>query len=146
MFEILGVVKDVPVPRTEPPVTTEYQFNVPALAAALSVTEPLPQRLLGVVFVIVGDGFTLTTTDFVSVQPLLPVTVTVYVPAELTKRVLFVLLSFHLYVPPPVPVNVVLLPEQKDNAPVILAVVGVLTRIVAKAQVLLGQLPPSART
>jgi hypothetical protein len=44
LLEIDGVVKDVPVPREEPPVDAAYQFSVPALAEAVKVTVPEPQR------------------------------------------------------------------------------------------------------
>ncbi len=52
--EILGVVKLVPVPILVPPVAAAYQLMVPADAVAPRVTVPVPQRLFGVVPVIVG--------------------------------------------------------------------------------------------
>ena len=58
MVLILGVVKLVPVPSDVPPVDTEYQFIVPALAVAPSVTVPGPHLSPGVVPVIVGIAFT----------------------------------------------------------------------------------------
>ena len=61
-MEMLGVVKLVPVPILVPPVAAEYQLMVPADAVAPSVTVPVPQRLLGVVAVIVGIGFTVANT------------------------------------------------------------------------------------
>ena len=61
-IEILGVVKLVPIPKLVPPVATEYQLMVPADAVAPRVTVPVPQRLLGVVPVIVGIGFMVATT------------------------------------------------------------------------------------
>jgi hypothetical protein len=61
-MEILGVVKLVPVPKLVPPDVAEYQLMVPADAVAPSVTVPVPQRLLGVVAVIVGIGFTVANT------------------------------------------------------------------------------------
>ena len=48
------MVKLVPVPKLVPPMATEYQLTVPADAVAPRVTVPVPQRLLGVVPVIVG--------------------------------------------------------------------------------------------
>ena len=41
-----GVVKEVPVPKEEPPEEAAYQFNVadPLDAVAESVTVPVPQR------------------------------------------------------------------------------------------------------
>ena len=53
--EITGVVNEVPVPSDVPPVAALYQFNVPALAVAPNVTVPVPQRLAGVVAVMVGE-------------------------------------------------------------------------------------------
>ena len=57
-----GVVKLVPVPKLVPPVGAEYQFIVPAEAVAPNVTVPVPQRLPGVVPVIVGIAFTVAVT------------------------------------------------------------------------------------
>ena len=51
---MIGVVKLVPVPKLVSPVAAEYQLMVPADAVAPSATVPVPQRLLGVVPVIVG--------------------------------------------------------------------------------------------
>ena len=65
--EILGVVKDVPVPKDEPPVDAAYQFNVPALAVALNVTVPASQRPVGVVPIIVGVVSTVARTDVLDV-------------------------------------------------------------------------------
>jgi hypothetical protein len=65
-----GVVKLVPVPNEEPPVDAAYQFNVPALAVAPSVTVPVPQREAGVVAVMVGVVLTVATTAVLAeVQP-----------------------------------------------------------------------------
>ena len=55
---MLGVVKLVPVPNDVPPVAAAYQLIVPALAVAPKVTVPVPQRLAGVVPVMVGIAFT----------------------------------------------------------------------------------------
>ena len=60
--DMLGVVKLVPVPKLVPPVSAEYQLMIPADAVVPSVTVPVPQRLLGVVPVIVGIGFTVANT------------------------------------------------------------------------------------
>jgi hypothetical protein len=59
---MLGVVKLVPVPKLVPPVSAEYQLMVPADGVAASVTVPVPQRLLGVVPVIVGIVFIVANT------------------------------------------------------------------------------------
>ena len=44
LLEIEGVINDVPVPNDVPPVDAAYQLIVPALADAVSVTAPVPQR------------------------------------------------------------------------------------------------------
>ena len=59
---MLGVVNDIPVPKLVPPVAAAYQLRVPALAVALKVTVPVPQRLAGVVAVMVGIVFTVAVT------------------------------------------------------------------------------------
>ena len=51
---MLGVVKLVPVPNELPPVAAAYQLIVPADAVAPKVTVPGPQRVPGVVPVMVG--------------------------------------------------------------------------------------------
>jgi hypothetical protein len=51
-----------PVPARVPPVKAVYQFMVPAEAVALSVTVPVPHRELGVVPVIIPEGFTATVS------------------------------------------------------------------------------------
>jgi hypothetical protein len=55
-----GVVKLVPVNILDPPVKVVYQFTVPEDAVAPRTTVPFPQRLLGVVDVIVGIALTVT--------------------------------------------------------------------------------------
>ena len=68
---MLGVVNDVPVDKLVPPVAAAYQFKVPALAVAPKVTVPVPQRLAGVLAVMVGVVFTITATAVdVSLHPL----------------------------------------------------------------------------
>ncbi len=62
MVVILGVVKLVPVAKLVPPVAAAYQLIVPALAAAVKATVPVPQRLAGVLEVMVGMVFTTTAT------------------------------------------------------------------------------------
>ena len=57
------MIKDVPVPKDEPPVDAAYQFNVPALAVAPNVTVPASQRAAGVVPIIVGVVSTVANTD-----------------------------------------------------------------------------------
>ena len=59
---ILGVTNDVPVPNALPPVGVAYQLNVPALPVDPSVTVPVPQRLPGVVPVMVGTVFIVAVT------------------------------------------------------------------------------------
>ena len=73
MLEILGVVNEMPVPREDPPVEAAYQLIMPELAVAPKVTVPVPQRLPGVVDVIVGSGLIVAKTDVLvgEVQPLL---------------------------------------------------------------------------
>jgi hypothetical protein len=63
--EILGVVKEVPVARLEPPVADAYQLMVPADADAPRVTVPVPHTLPGEVDVI--DGTVFTARVYVSV-------------------------------------------------------------------------------
>ena len=70
-------MKLVPVAKLVPPVEFAYQLIVPALAAAVKLTVPAPQRLAGVVEVIVGMVFTTTATAVeVSLQLLPLVTIT----------------------------------------------------------------------
>lgn len=52
---MFGVVNTVPVPNDVPLVGTSYQLIVPEEAVAPRVTEPVSQRDLGVVEVIVGE-------------------------------------------------------------------------------------------
>ena len=55
-------MKLVPVPKDAPPDAVAYQLIVPALAVAPKVNVPVPQRLAGVLPVIVGTAFTVATT------------------------------------------------------------------------------------
>ncbi len=68
---MLGVVNVAPVANDVPPVKAEYQLIVPALAVAPNATVPVPQRLAGVLAVMVGIVFTITATDVLAavVQP-----------------------------------------------------------------------------
>jgi hypothetical protein len=61
-----------PVPSDAPPLEAAYQLTVPADAVAASATVPVPQRLAGVVPVIVGILFTVAITAVreVDVHPL----------------------------------------------------------------------------
>ena len=68
---MLGVVKLVPVAKLVPPVAALYQLIVPALAAAVKLTVPVPQRLAGVLEVMVGIAFT-TIATAVDVSEQLP--------------------------------------------------------------------------
>ena len=62
--EIEGVVKDVPVPKLEPPEEAAYQFMVavPLDAAAAKLTVPAPHLAAPVVDEMVGMEFTVATT------------------------------------------------------------------------------------
>ncbi len=51
---MLGVVKEVPVPKLVPPDEAAYQLMVPALAVAPNTNVPVPQRSAGVMEDIVG--------------------------------------------------------------------------------------------
>lgn len=52
----------VPATKLDPPAEAEYQLMVPAEAAALKATVPVPQRLPGVVEVKLAIGITVATT------------------------------------------------------------------------------------
>ena len=68
---MLGVVNDAPVANDVPPVAALYQLIVPALAVAPNANVPVPQRLAGVLAVMVGIVFTITATAVdVSLHPL----------------------------------------------------------------------------
>ena len=58
---MLGVVNETPVAIDVPPVNALYQLIVPALAVAPNATVPVPQRLAGVLAVMVGIVFTVIT-------------------------------------------------------------------------------------
>ncbi len=66
------MVNDAPVANDVPPVNAEYQLIVPALAVAPNAAVPVPQRLAGVLAVMVGTAFTVAATDVLVavVQPL----------------------------------------------------------------------------
>ena len=70
----LGVVKLVPVPKLDPPVALAYQFIMPALAVALSVTDPVPQIDAEFVVLIVGIAVTVTV----------PVAIFMHFPQQIT--------------------------------------------------------------
>ena len=57
-----GVTKLVPVPMALPPLDVAYQFKVPALAVALSVTTPVSHLEPGVVEVTAGPLLTVAVT------------------------------------------------------------------------------------
>ena len=57
-MEIVGVVKEVPVPKEEPPEGLTYQFKIPEDAEAPKTTVPGPFLKPGVVLVITGVGNT----------------------------------------------------------------------------------------
>ena len=62
---ILGVVNEVPEPKLIPPVKFAYQLIVPALAAAVRVTVPVPHLEPGVVEVIGGIGLKVPVSTLV---------------------------------------------------------------------------------
>ena len=62
VVEIIGVVKDVPVPIEDPPVDAAYQLIVPIEVVAPRVTVPVPQTDPGVVLVIIGTMLTVAVT------------------------------------------------------------------------------------
>ncbi len=66
------MVNDAPVAIDVPPVNAVYQLIVPALAVAPNTAVPVPQRLAGVLAVMVGIVFTVAATDVLVavVQPL----------------------------------------------------------------------------
>ena len=59
---IIGVVKDVPVPKAEPPLDAANQLIVPVLAVAPKVTVPGSQRVPGLVDVMTGVALMVATT------------------------------------------------------------------------------------
>ena len=59
---MLGVVKEVPVPKEVPPEEAAYQFKLPVLAEALSTTVPASHREAGVVELILGIVLTVAIT------------------------------------------------------------------------------------
>ena len=59
---MLGVVNVVALSNALPPVAAAYHLIVPALAVAPKVTVPVPQRVAGVVPLILGIAFTVATT------------------------------------------------------------------------------------
>ena len=56
------MVYEFPFPNDDPPVAAAYQFKVPALEEAASVTVPASHREAGTVPVIVGVLFTVAVT------------------------------------------------------------------------------------
>ena len=57
------------MPNALPPVLTSYQLNVPALATAPKLTVPVPQRLFGVVEVMLGAPMVAITAVRAEVHP-----------------------------------------------------------------------------
>src|ERR1041384_4652809 len=93
---------------------------------AVSVTEPPAQNVvvpLGVITA-VGNGLTVTICDAVLLQPLVSVTVTVYVPEALTVIAALVEPVFHEKLTPPLAVSVTEPPLQKVVVPL-----GVITAV-----------------
>ena len=62
LVEILGVLKEVPVPKDAPPVDAAYQLMVPADAVAPNVKTPGPQLESVVVVATVGIAYTVANT------------------------------------------------------------------------------------
>ena len=62
VVEIIGVVKDGPVPNEDPPVEAANQLIVPTEVVAPRVTVPLPQTDPGVVLVIIGTMLIVAVT------------------------------------------------------------------------------------
>ena len=60
------------MPNDAPPVEAAYQSMVPALEVAPKLTAPMPQRLSGVVLLMVGMVFTvaITSVRMAVVQPI----------------------------------------------------------------------------
>ena len=83
----------------------------------------------------VGFGFTVRTFDAVPVQPLVLVTVTVYVVVIKGATLMTDVVApvFHTYVPPPLAVRLVLVPEHIALTPVICALAVELTVTVREA-------------
>ncbi len=71
---MLGVVKDVPVPRDAPPVADAYQLMVPADAVAPKVTVPASHLAAGVVPAMVGMGLIVTVITLPLSEHVLDVT------------------------------------------------------------------------
>ena len=95
---MLGVVNDVPLPNDTPPVAAAYQLIVPALAVAPNVTVPVPQRLAGVLAVMVGLVTMVTKIESTCVPPHVPpVTVHLAQPVVLIHLVLTVPPPFQAY-------------------------------------------------
>ena len=63
-----GVVKEVPLPRIDPPLAAAYQLRVPAEAVAPRLTVPVPQREAGLVAVTVGMLFIVARTEVREVE------------------------------------------------------------------------------
>ena len=139
----------MPVFCNVPPVDPKYQFTTPALDVAPKFTVPVPQREPGVVPVIDGNAFTVTTKEsyFVPEQTLLPdaLKYIVYVVADngavlvyeapLCKRCVLAWSEYQLYVKPGTPiaarVNVapahtvvsLLVPVERGSAPFVAVIV-----------------------
>ena len=62
VFVRKGVVKLVPVPRVSPPVGSEYQLMVPALAVACKLTAPVPQLEPSIAPVMAGKALIIAVT------------------------------------------------------------------------------------
>ena len=62
MIEILGVVKEAPVPKLVPPEELAYQLRIPKFEVAPNTTVPAPQCEAGVVEDITGVALTVAIT------------------------------------------------------------------------------------
>ncbi len=86
-------MNEVPDCKLLPPEDAEYQFTVPALAVAPSVTVPVPQREAGVFPVIVGDELIVKFDDEVVVPALLVTVIDPVLAPEGTTAVIEVELT-----------------------------------------------------
>ena len=72
VVEIEGVVYDVPLPRSVPPVDAEYQLIV-AVEDAVSTTVPVPHRETLDAVGAAGAVFTIACTGILALRQLFPV-------------------------------------------------------------------------
>jgi hypothetical protein len=97
----------------------EVDHKYPVPPEAVKTTDPPWQKVVGppAVMMAVGNGFTVTAELSVSVQPPELVTVTVYVPSEITLILAVVAEVDHKYPVPPEAVSITDPPWQKVVGP-----------------------------